>query len=195
MHFFNLLALALTSCVSCVIAMSALESRSQLESPNRYHPCDSSFYDVPQCCKNDLLDVAELNCSPPNNAPGNDEDFRDICASQGGQAKCCNNPAAGLPLLCNSPNNARKREIEKRELEQRHQLKLRQAPLCSLGLYNVPLCCDTDVDGVAAPYCSALRQSPEDSKSFKLICAQNGQQAMCCIVPVVGHGLLCKEPV
>ncbi|KAL8369755.1 hypothetical protein RB595_000205 [Gaeumannomyces hyphopodioides] len=65
---------------------------------------------------------------------------------------------------------------------------------CS-GLYDSPQCCATDVLGVADLDCQSVPKVPVSANNFKDICADVGQRARCCILPVLGQGILCQTPV
>ncbi|KAI0130697.1 Cerato-ulmin hydrophobin family [Daldinia grandis] len=65
---------------------------------------------------------------------------------------------------------------------------------CS-GLYDSARCCATDVLGLADLDCHSPSQVPFNAANFKDICASSGQRARCCVLPVLGQGLLCQTPV
>ncbi|OTB16184.1 hypothetical protein K445DRAFT_317163 [Daldinia sp. EC12] len=65
---------------------------------------------------------------------------------------------------------------------------------CS-GLYDSAQCCATDVLGVADLDCHAPPKVPVDANNFRSICANAGQRARCCVLPILGQGLLCQTPV
>lgn len=80
----------------------------------------------------------------------------------------------------------------------------RQALLCS-GASSTPLCCATDVLGIADLDCAARKsleilaprsvhaandtsiapETPTDPDNFGEICAAIGQRARCCLLPIV----------
>ncbi|KAJ2986222.1 hypothetical protein NUW58_g5129 [Xylaria curta] len=62
------------------------------------------------------------------------------------------------------------------------------------GLYSAPQCCATDVLGVADLNCHSPSQVPFNVNNFRDICANGGQRARCCIIPILGQALLCKTP-
>lgn len=85
---------------------------------------------------------------------------------------------------------------------------------CNGGLYSQAQCCATDVLGVAcldgAPRkltshevvskkqlanMFTANETPRDAKNFQEICAKKGQQARCCVIPVLGQDVLCVKPV
>lgn len=85
----------------------------------------------------------------------------------------------------------------------------RQVGLCSSGN---PVCCATDVLNVADLNCVTRKLShyplrslrpitnsqsapttPTDVNSFVDICAAEGQQAKCCLLPILGQALLCSD--
>ncbi|CEJ81518.1 hypothetical protein VHEMI01639 [[Torrubiella] hemipterigena] len=68
-------------------------------------------------------------------------------------------------------------------------------PVCPNGLFSNPLCCATDVLGVACLDGGAPDQTPRDGRDFRDICAKKGQQARCCVLPVAGQGVLCTSVV
>ncbi|UKZ74102.1 hypothetical protein TrVFT333_001759 [Trichoderma virens FT-333] len=86
-------------------------------------------------------------------------------------------------------------------------------------LHNVPMCCATNVLGVATLDCGT-RKSPSSiylletptlsislskyiaatvpvstAAQFQAHCAGKGKQPVCCSLPVAGLGLLCEKPV
>ncbi|KAF2746898.1 hypothetical protein M011DRAFT_403575 [Sporormia fimetaria CBS 119925] len=66
----------------------------------------------------------------------------------------------------------------------------RQAPLCTGG---TPLCCATDVLDLADLDCFTPPTTPTDVNSFVEICAADGQQAKCCVLPILGQALFCSD--
>ncbi|KAM0259878.1 hypothetical protein ACHAQJ_003123 [Trichoderma viride] len=64
------------------------------------------LYSNPQCCKVDVLGLADLDCVVPKKKSGSCNSFDGICAAMGRQAKCCAVPVAGLAVLCVKPLNA-----------------------------------------------------------------------------------------
>lgn len=55
---------------------------------------------------------------------------------------------------------------------------------CS-GLYATPLCCATDVLGVADLDCTDPPTVPANATDFQGVCAALGQTAECCVLPLV----------
>ncbi|RWA14144.1 hypothetical protein EKO27_g978 [Xylaria grammica] len=68
------------------------------------------------------------------------------------------------------------------------------AALCPVGLYSVPQCCATDVLGIADLNCHSPSSSPFDVYNFRDICANGGQRARCCVLPLLGQAVLCETP-
>ncbi|KAK7990041.1 hypothetical protein PG989_010356 [Apiospora arundinis] len=69
-----------------------------------YDACrDVLLYSVPQCCATDVGGVAGLNCANVSELPKSAENFQEICAGSGQQAKCCTLPVLGQALICNTP--------------------------------------------------------------------------------------------
>ncbi|OPB45549.1 HFB3 protein [Trichoderma guizhouense] len=67
---------------------------------------------------------------------------------------------------------------------------------CPPGLlYSNPLCCDTDVLGVADVDCVTPPEAPSKCKSFGSVCASIGRQPKCCAIPVAGLALLCTDAI
>ncbi|KEF60327.1 uncharacterized protein A1O9_01887 [Exophiala aquamarina CBS 119918] len=64
----------------------------------------------------------------------------------------------------------------------------RQAALCS-GASSSPVCCATDVLGVADLDCAPPPETPTDVDNFGEICAAIGQRARCCLLPIVSGTL------
>ncbi|KAK1720378.1 hypothetical protein CaCOL14_004730 [Colletotrichum acutatum] len=65
---------------------------------------------------------------------------------------------------------------------------------CS-GLYDSLQCCATDVLGVANLDCASPTTVPTSASDFRSICANRGQRARCCVLPVLGQAVLCQTPV
>ncbi|KAI1749486.1 hydrophobin-like protein [Xylaria castorea] len=65
---------------------------------------------------------------------------------------------------------------------------------CPVGLYSNPQCCATDALGVADLDCHSPSSAPYSVSNFRDICANGGQRARCCIVPVAGQAVLCQTP-
>ncbi|KAJ8122994.1 hypothetical protein ONZ43_g946 [Nemania bipapillata] len=65
---------------------------------------------------------------------------------------------------------------------------------CPDGLYSVPQCCATDVLGVADLNCGSPSAVPTSATNFRDICANGGNRARCCVVPVLGQSVLCETP-
>ncbi|KAK8083974.1 hypothetical protein PG996_002755 [Apiospora saccharicola] len=55
------------------------------------------------CCATDVGGVAGLNCANVSELPKSAENFQEICAGSGQQAKCCTLPVLGQALVCNTP--------------------------------------------------------------------------------------------
>jgi hypothetical protein len=66
------------------------------------------------------------------------------------------------------------------------QIENRQVPYvpCS-GLYGTSQCCATDVLGVADLDCANPPTVPTDAANYTAICADIGQRARCCVLPIV----------
>ncbi|KAF1963726.1 hypothetical protein CC80DRAFT_557595 [Byssothecium circinans] len=69
-------------------------------------------------------------------------------------------------------------------------LENRQSPLCSSGS---PQCCATDVLNVAILNCASPNVTPTSTNEFIDTCAASGQQAKCCLIPILGQALLCSD--
>lgn len=41
--------------------------------------------------------------------------------------------------------------------------------------------------------CEAPYTTPSDVDDFVAICAEDGAQAQCCVLPLLGQGLLCQD--
>ncbi|KAF4594860.1 Hydrophobin 2 [Ophiocordyceps camponoti-floridani] len=65
---------------------------------------------------------------------------------------------------------------------------------CSPGLYSNAQCCATDVLGVADLDCKSPSRTPTSLADFNSICAGVGNRARCCVIPVAGLAVLCKDP-
>jgi hypothetical protein len=55
---------------------------------------------------------------------------------------------------------------------------------CS-GLYGNAQCCATDVLGVADLDCGDVPAIPTSGDNFSAVCAEMGQRARCCVLPIV----------
>ncbi|KAH6643598.1 fungal hydrophobin-domain-containing protein [Boeremia exigua] len=71
-------------------------------------------------------------------------------------------------------------------------LEERQAGLCASG---TPQCCATDVLGIAVLNCAAPNPSPTGINDFIDVCAAGGQQAKCCLLPILDQALICSDVV
>ncbi|RGP74456.1 hydrophobin precursor [Fusarium longipes] len=69
----------------------------------------------------------------------------------------------------------------------------RQYVACS-GLYGSAQCCATDVLGVADLDCGVPPTAPTDADNFSAVCAEIGQRARCCVLPILDQGILCNTP-
>ncbi|KZM21914.1 uncharacterized protein EKO05_0000387 [Ascochyta rabiei] len=69
-------------------------------------------------------------------------------------------------------------------------LEERQAGLCSSGS---PLCCATSVLNLAILDCQTPPTTPTGINNFIDICAAEGQQAKCCLIPILEQALLCTD--
>ncbi|KAI1203447.1 hydrophobin-like protein [Nemania serpens] len=65
---------------------------------------------------------------------------------------------------------------------------------CTNLLYSSPQCCATDVLGIADLDCHSPSAVPFSVSNFRDICANGGQRARCCILPVLGQAVLCQTP-
>ncbi|CEI65658.1 hypothetical protein FVEN_g8914 [Fusarium venenatum] len=70
----------------------------------------------------------------------------------------------------------------------------RQAYVPCTGLYGSSQCCATDVLGVANLDCGNPPSSPGNASDFSAICAEIGQRARCCVLPILDQGILCNTP-
>ncbi|GAP87227.1 putative hydrophobin precursor protein [Rosellinia necatrix] len=66
--------------------------------------------------------------------------------------------------------------------------------VCPNGLYSSPQCCATDVLGVADLNCHSPSSAPFSVYNFRDICANGGQRARCCVIPILGQAVLCQTP-
>lgn len=87
---------------------------------------------------------------------------------------------------------------------------------CAKGLFSSAQCCATDILGLVNLNChprkfttisedstsfhkkprlirifAIANKSPKNANDFKSICATGGQQARCCVLPVLGQAVLC----
>ncbi|KAH8916716.1 cerato-ulmin [Atractiella rhizophila] len=70
-------------------------------------------------------------------------------------------------------------------------VETRQVYQCASGS---PQCCATDVLGLADLDCASPPTTPTSQTNFIDICADIGQRARCCILPVLGQALICSNP-
>ncbi|KAF2853825.1 hypothetical protein T440DRAFT_290536 [Plenodomus tracheiphilus IPT5] len=66
----------------------------------------------------------------------------------------------------------------------------RQVGLCSSGN---PVCCATDVLNLANLDCAPPAITPATTNEFIDTCAEGGQQAKCCLIPILGQALICSD--
>ncbi|KAK1999581.1 fungal hydrophobin [Colletotrichum falcatum] len=64
---------------------------------------------------------------------------------------------------------------------------------CS-GLYGSAQCCATDILGIANLDCGNPSGTPATADEFSAICAEIGQRARCCVLPILDQGILCNTP-
>ncbi|KAF2676306.1 hypothetical protein K458DRAFT_322163 [Lentithecium fluviatile CBS 122367] len=69
-------------------------------------------------------------------------------------------------------------------------LEQRQLFTCSSGN---PVCCATDVLDLADLDCAPPPTTPTSASNFIDICSAEGQQAKCCLLPVLGQALICSD--
>ncbi|KAK1771501.1 Cerato-ulmin hydrophobin family [Phialemonium atrogriseum] len=62
------------------------------------------------------------------------------------------------------------------------------------GLYNGAQCCATDVLGVVDLDCGEPSKLPTSADDFSAVCAEIGQRARCCVLPILDQGVLCQTP-
>lgn len=74
-------------------------------------------------------------------------------------------------------------------------LQLRQAGVCP-GLYSNPQCCATSILGVTGLNCNSPTSDNAISslRSFMESCAKIGEQASCCVIPIVSPPLPNTNP-
>ncbi|KAH8686388.1 hydrophobin precursor [Ilyonectria robusta] len=70
----------------------------------------------------------------------------------------------------------------------------RQTYIPCSGLYGTSQCCATDVLGVADLDCGTPSDVPVSADNFSAICAEIGQRARCCVLPILEQGILCNTP-
>ncbi|KAI1326096.1 fungal hydrophobin-domain-containing protein [Xylariaceae sp. FL0255] len=68
-----------------------------------YDPCTAALYSQPQCCSDDVLGVADVDCASPTAVPSSPSNFAAICAASGQTARCCVIPVLGQAVLCDTP--------------------------------------------------------------------------------------------
>ncbi|KAK2614873.1 hypothetical protein N8I77_001665 [Diaporthe amygdali] len=70
----------------------------------------------------------------------------------------------------------------------------RQVYIPCSGLYGTAQCCATDVLGVADLDCADPPTVPTNASDFQAECADIGQRARCCVLPILEQGVLCNTP-
>ncbi|KAF1353240.1 fungal hydrophobin-domain-containing protein [Delphinella strobiligena] len=69
----------------------------------------------------------------------------------------------------------------------------RSSDLC--GPLDTPMCCETDILGVADLNCASIDSSIKSTSEFESTCADKGKSAECCVTSLLGDtGLLCSSP-
>ncbi|POR35504.1 Hydrophobin-like protein [Tolypocladium paradoxum] len=63
---------------------------------------------------------------------------------------------------------------------------------CPVGLFNSPQCCATILLGAVGLDCNVPRKGFHDATGLKNVCAGEGKQAACCVLPVAGQAVLCQ---
>ncbi|KAF2789712.1 hypothetical protein K505DRAFT_252696 [Melanomma pulvis-pyrius CBS 109.77] len=66
----------------------------------------------------------------------------------------------------------------------------RQAVVCS---GTTAQCCATDVLNLADLDCATPPTTPTNNTQFISICEAIGQQAKCCLLPILGQALICSD--
>ncbi|KAG9944507.1 hypothetical protein KCU85_g7852, partial [Aureobasidium melanogenum] len=90
---------------------------------------------------------------------------------------------ATIAAAAATPNMKRTGNIEMR----------RSTSLC--GPLDTPMCCQTDVLGVADLNCVAVPNTITTDANFTSYCAASGKSAECCVTQLLGDtGLLCSKP-
>ncbi|KAF2661774.1 hypothetical protein K491DRAFT_700837 [Lophiostoma macrostomum CBS 122681] len=69
-------------------------------------------------------------------------------------------------------------------------LEERQTAICTSGTAQ---CCATDVLNLADLDCANPPTTPTTIDNFIDICTAEGQQAKCCLLPVLGQALICSD--
>ncbi|KAF2105137.1 hypothetical protein NA57DRAFT_31093 [Rhizodiscina lignyota] len=67
------------------------------------------------------------------------------------------------------------------------------ATVCSGS--NTPQCCAVDVLGLADLQCANPPTTPTNQTQFIAECATIGQEARCCLLPILEQGLICSDPL
>ncbi|UKZ61102.1 uncharacterized protein TrAtP1_002374 [Trichoderma atroviride] len=63
------------------------------------------------------------------------------------------------------------------------------------GLYSNLQCCSVDVLGIADLDCKPPSKTPVSGSDFKSICQASGAKPKCCVLPILGQGLLCEDAI
>ncbi|PON29046.1 hypothetical protein TGAM01_v202154 [Trichoderma gamsii] len=64
---------------------------------------------------------------------------------------------------------------------------------CPKSLFSNLQCCSTDVLGLADLDCKTPSNTPANGDDFQAICARDGRQPKCCVLPILGQSLLCQD--
>ncbi|KAL1303034.1 hypothetical protein AAFC00_003346 [Neodothiora populina] len=68
----------------------------------------------------------------------------------------------------------------------------RRADLC--GPLDTPMCCQTDVEGIADLNCASINSDITSTDQFVATCSAEGKSAECCTLSLLGSaGLLCSS--
>ncbi|KAI1171118.1 hypothetical protein F4777DRAFT_71395 [Nemania sp. FL0916] len=99
---FNMKFLPITPLAHLGVAWAAALS-PQLENRQAYVPCNSTLYNVPVCCEQNIIGQ-DINCvvasPPPTLGPS---EYQQECWSIGKYARCCLEPPIGNLILCTHP--------------------------------------------------------------------------------------------
>ncbi|PHH71624.1 hypothetical protein CDD82_6401 [Ophiocordyceps australis] len=61
------------------------------------------------------------------------------------------------------------------------------------GLVGNPFCCTTDVLNLLDLRCEIPTQPFSSLTSLKQICQDEGREARCCAIPLIGQGVICED--
>ncbi|KAM0717108.1 hypothetical protein Q7P37_006960 [Cladosporium fusiforme] len=59
---------------------------------------------------------------------------------------------------------------------------------------RTPQCCNLNVLDLASITCENPPAAADTVSEFEAVCAETGDAAQCCVLPILGQALLCSDP-